>query len=142
MKSVKFTGLLLFVFIVFQSVSYAEENVPKRDPNAFPLSKNKVETSIVQMTVAPQPKKIVVSSGCSSFDLSKSGRMHLLWGGKYVIVYPLNYVGTYSGVYVYREKSPEAWVWYFFPDGHTYYFTKTSGPHLYDSKSKHYTKVP
>ena len=114
----------------------------KRDPAAYEVTKEKIETSIIGLKTVTEPKLVVISSNGSNFDLWKGGAMHLVWQDQFVLVDSLKYVGNYGEIYVYREKTTDAWVWYFYPDGRIYYYTRSTGPHLFDSKAKMIRRIP
>jgi hypothetical protein len=125
----------------------ADKAAPKRDANAFQAVEEKVPSDISKQLMQARPKKVVLASNGSSFDLWKDGTqdgvMHLLFGER-VIVYPIRYLWSYTGdIHLYQENSPEAWLWYFYPDGRIYYFKPTSsGTRQFDTKAKFYPRLP
>jgi hypothetical protein len=139
-----FNLLLTVGLVCFGPQSAANDSADfMRNPNEFPVVEEEVETSLAKIVSTAQPKQVVLGSDGSTFDLWVDGVMHLEWAPKRVLVYPLKYLGSFpDDIAVFQEDSPDAWIWYFYPDGRLYYYAQGSGPHLYDTKARFYERLP
>lgn len=144
MRSLSIPAQSLLVLGAMSAVAIAQDQKYQRNPSDFPIAKDAsdVPTSLTKLIVSTQPKKVVLGSDGSTFDLWKDGVMHLEWAPSRVLVYPIDYLGSFGEIGVYRERSPDAWTWYVYPDGRLYYFANGTGPHVYDTKAKLYERLP
>jgi hypothetical protein len=100
------------------AVHAQDDKAPKREPKDPKVTDYRVDPDkdkLERTSAADAPKLAYVSAKReSSFDGAKGGDMHLKFAS-YVFVYPLEYKGeTADGkYYVYQEKSPDKWWWYF-----------------------------
>ncbi|MEO0834998.1 MAG: hypothetical protein AAFY16_03185 [Cyanobacteria bacterium J06642_3] len=121
----------------------------KRDPSQYPAVNIETIASLTQINPDPskRPKKVVLGSDGSTFDLWENGLMHLEWNTGLVFVYLFIYVGIFEdeSIYVYKEDSPDGWIWYIYPDGRLYYYytqEKNKEVRQYDSNARQFERLP
>jgi subtilisin family serine protease len=114
---------------------------PARDPGQFETTDEELPADLGKMSLNARPRKVVVASNGSTFDLAENGMMHLRFDDDRVWTLRLDYLGSFGEIAVYKELTTEAWIWCFFPDGRIY-FLAGDRAHAFDAKAKWFSRSP